>query len=1037
MKTLKRIMVIVMSFVVAVTLFQPLTVTAETDGEAGQNSEYFTDGILKDGTYSIEAETDSSMFAATKTTLVAEKGKMYAIMSLKGQNFIKIYMGGADEAKVAEESGNEEAIIGSMLGYTDNTANIRTFWPIPVSALDKKISISGKSRKKNKGWYAHDIVFKSNTLKLIDSKPVHTTDEKNAMKRIYSKYVDGNIFESPDAAISKSLSGDNYTIPYTKADGSGPITQVKFAREKSSDYIGAWHISEEDNAKAFSNKKKDLKPTSSKARKIKRGSEDINITAKLRIYDKNSTANWDDEKSPYLAELPFNITIKAAPADIKVSFLIKDKKTGKQIDNAAVKLVDAANNEVKPGEDKVFTLKGSEKYSLEVSAPDYVDLNGNEVFKTTYYPGKDETCEIELLAKKDSNHKVKFNILDLDKKEIKNPKLEVAKQGGGEKVKPDEDGRYTLFDGKAYYYSVEADGYISHKDIQLSVTEDKNIEVLMKPVLKEYKVKFNVESNKSYDKIDQPYTIKVTCNKDGKQEELKTNTDNSYTLKRDVEYTVTVNSDGYDECVETFIENGDEGEIEKRILLIRNNRGLLKDSIESANNLKRDVKEGTEPGNFPVGTIKTLDDAISKANVVFLNEKSKDEDLDREKDALEKVLKSVRRAQLPEEATVKIRVNRAAGAAPEIFEIHASATLAARYKYDKPASYRKKVTPLDAAIALHLELYGDDFAKDPKRYLQYDEFMGSPGLIFASPSASSYSGFKHNDFNNVHFSKFRLVDGDTLSMYVYDIKHARHTEYLYFEKNQFDTETGKTVRANLYGSDALWAPNNEHHPEEGFTVELEEQETKAVVTAKGKSDDKGNVEFSFEKPGIYLIKSVAKDGIEAVILPYIKVAVKEKPKSLVQHTKPLEMQLKGFDGYELEIFDIYFTAGTDMEEHIIPEEMMDVKVDLKKIGTDNLQIFHQKPDGQLEEIKEFRLTGKTVLFKSKDFSPYIFANKKVVAGNQNKASKENSSKETKVSAAKNEKETPSTGDNSNIPINVTVIAAAVIIGAVAKRKSQK
>lgn len=94
-------------------------------GDAGTKdaSIYDENGKLKDGTYSVTANTDSSMFGVTSCKLLVQNGQMNAIITLRGMGFDKVYMGKADEAKSAKESD----IIGSIPNYSEETKGKRTF----------------------------------------------------------------------------------------------------------------------------------------------------------------------------------------------------------------------------------------------------------------------------------------------------------------------------------------------------------------------------------------------------------------------------------------------------------------------------------------------------------------------------------------------------------------------------------------------------------------------------------------------------------------------------------------------------------------------------------------------------------------------------------------------------------------------------------------------------------------------------------------------------------------------------------------------
>lgn len=63
----------------------------QTVGEQGMEPVYV--GNLKEGTYSIEVDSSSSMFRIVDAELTVKDGKMTAVLTLGGKGYLKLFMG--------------------------------------------------------------------------------------------------------------------------------------------------------------------------------------------------------------------------------------------------------------------------------------------------------------------------------------------------------------------------------------------------------------------------------------------------------------------------------------------------------------------------------------------------------------------------------------------------------------------------------------------------------------------------------------------------------------------------------------------------------------------------------------------------------------------------------------------------------------------------------------------------------------------------------------------------------------------------------
>ena len=77
---------------------------SEAETETGSETETEAEGVLEDGTYTAEFDTDSSMFHVNeanegKGVLTVKDGEMTIHVSLSGKGFLNLFMGSAEDAK--------------------------------------------------------------------------------------------------------------------------------------------------------------------------------------------------------------------------------------------------------------------------------------------------------------------------------------------------------------------------------------------------------------------------------------------------------------------------------------------------------------------------------------------------------------------------------------------------------------------------------------------------------------------------------------------------------------------------------------------------------------------------------------------------------------------------------------------------------------------------------------------------------------------------------------------------------------------------
>ena len=130
---------------------------------------------IKDGTYSIDVASSSSMFKIVSCELTVKEGKMTAVMTMSGKGYLKLYMGTGEEAVAASDD--------DCIPFVENENGEHTF-TVPVEELDKAVDCTAFSKNKEK-WYDRHIL----TLKTLYHR---FSENKNI---IFTGFVQGKELE--------------------------------------------------------------------------------------------------------------------------------------------------------------------------------------------------------------------------------------------------------------------------------------------------------------------------------------------------------------------------------------------------------------------------------------------------------------------------------------------------------------------------------------------------------------------------------------------------------------------------------------------------------------------------------------------------------------------------------------------------------------------------------------------------------------------------------------------------------------------------
>ena len=178
--------------------------TTDPDTPAPSDPEKPEEGkTLTDGSYRVEVTSSSSMFKVTDCVLTSEKGKMYAVITLSGTGYDKLYMGTAEQAK--------NAVDADCISYSVNAQGAYTY-KIPVESLDKEIAVAAHSIRKDQ-WYDRTLTFSSASATRIIADGTYEVSAEAGGKMIR---VVGCVMQVQNGQMTASvtLSGQGYNRLY-------------------------------------------------------------------------------------------------------------------------------------------------------------------------------------------------------------------------------------------------------------------------------------------------------------------------------------------------------------------------------------------------------------------------------------------------------------------------------------------------------------------------------------------------------------------------------------------------------------------------------------------------------------------------------------------------------------------------------------------------------------------------------------------------------------------------------------------------------
>lgn len=366
-------------------------------------------------------------------------------------------------------------------------------------------------------------------------------------------------------------------------------------------------------------------------------------------------------------------------------------------------------------------------------------------------------------------------------------------------------------------------------------------------------------------------------------------------LKEGRDYTIDKTADGLNVTVKFTFLGAYSGEITKTYTLTQpateESKKQLQTAVDNARKLLDSVTEGTEGGQYPLGTKEKLKTAITRANALLGKDAASENEIKQQISAVTSLIEEVQDSQKEESSLVTVKINQEAGKGMDVRKMFVKAHTAADYGYSKPAAYKNRVTVLDVLAAWHAAQYKDAFKANPTDYLAV-----SDGFINKIYGIETYSfGFCVNDQipGSASAAEAVVSSGDSISVFMYgDLKQYKDI-YLYFENVPETIQAGEKLDLTLWGMHPMdYDEKGNLKPasvQKGYTVAAVDANGNAVVSAI--TDENGKISLTIPSGGTYQITVVKapKDSTEsAYILPKDIVMAIGKETESETETEPVK-----------------------------------------------------------------------------------------------------------------------------------------------------
>ena len=824
---------------------------------------------LEDGTYTAKVKADSGL-PVSACTMYVENGEMYAIMTVNNTDYIRLFVGEAEDA--AKEKDDD------LIAYRPSDDNAqRIFWAVPVDKLDTPFAISAQ-KGSDGSWTEHYAKVEADSVTKV-SDDVQKPDQKaEAMKYLYRHYVD----QSPVTTSGVTKDGATCTVPYYNPT-KGTISSLTLNRPATTLYKSGWFFSDWSSFKSTVKQEPARKQTYS-LDQTKRTAEQT-FTVTLKLYDPSVTdTDINADTAQALASYNYTFVIQPKAENCSVIFQAVDSKTAEVLDADITVTNNTTKEEMTPAEGKYMLVPGT-RYTVKAAKEGYIGAGtkGDVAYTmTSFNAAFDETVTLPLTKTADSRHKISFDITDANGKRIEDAVVAIT----GET--PDAEGKYTLWDGVTYCYSVTSDGYHALKSKVIKPAQDETIQVQM-TALANYRTTIKIRNKSGHLAPVNPRVVSVTYKKNGMEETLEPSADGTYAMVETYAYTYVFEADNYAQAKATWTATGTETQVVlDAVLSNETQKAMLGDMIAQAKTLYEEITEGENPGQWAAGSKEILQKAIETAEAVYANADATETNYKNALSDLKTAMSEIQLAENAETMQITVLVTREPGETPEKLQLQVTADDAAgvtitnsqkKDNYVKDNDTKKRVAIIDALVDVHKELFGDEFLASPTSYLLCGLKGAGTGFLLGKPSYKNFVGFRVNGkWVCSDPRQWALKEGDVLSVFATTTKD--NPVYLQFTEKDVKAADGKDFTMTLQGD--TYAMNNDvnrtegqntYTPAKGYEVVLENTETKENVTGLARTDENGNVTFNIGKVGTYAVKSVADEAGTSVVLPHAVITV--------------------------------------------------------------------------------------------------------------------------------------------------------------------
>lgn len=238
-----------------------------------------------------------------------------------------------------------------------------------------------------------------------------------------------------------------------------------------------------------------------------------------------------------------------------------------------------------------------------------------------------------------------------------------------------------------------------------------------------------------------------------------------------------------------------------------------------------------------------------------------------------------------------------------------TADLSDKYGYEDTA---KSPSILDATIAAHIAMFGEDFA-------DYGVFYVSDGWTTAAfgveTSALSYrlNGGMDDGKGNYYNYNTPVKSGDYVEFLFYQDDFSYSDAYSSFDTRSKTVNAGEDITLTLSaeGYDANW--NTVMQKASGVTVTVDGEEY-------GTTDENGSIKLKLNKKGDYIVSASGDFGYSPLFIPYCKVTVNNHLSDYVEKTnasamKFLMAEVKSLDINSANDYLTYLDSGYDMSSY--------------------------------------------------------------------------------------------------------------------------